>query len=72
MKKWNETVKCHKLFIIIIVQQLFEMRTTFCEIRLFNDTSQKHDTSFILIGEEWGGGKLEGVRENGKSVGGGV
>jgi hypothetical protein len=48
------------------------MRTTFCEIRLFNDTSQKHDTSFILIGEEWGGGKLEGVRENGKSVGGGV
>ncbi len=52
--------------------QPFEMRTTFCEIRLLNDTSQNHDTSFILSREEWGGGKLEGVRENGKSVGGGV
>ena len=39
------------------------MRTTFCERHLFNDTSQKHDTSFILSGEEWGGGKLDGERE---------
>jgi hypothetical protein len=28
------------------------MRITFCEMRLFNDVSQKHDTSFILNGKE--------------------
>jgi hypothetical protein len=35
------------------------MRTTFCEMRLFNDASQKHDTSFILNGKDWGAGKTE-------------
>ncbi len=38
------------------------MRTTFCEMHLFNDTSQKHDTSFILNGKEWGKSKTEGER----------
>ncbi len=39
------------------------MRTTFCEMHLFNDTSQKHDTSFILNGKEWGKGQLERERD---------
>jgi len=39
------------------------MRTTFCEICLFNDASQKHNTSFILNGEEWGVGQTERDRE---------
>jgi hypothetical protein len=41
------------------------MRTTFGEMRLFNDASQKHDTSFILNGKEWGVGKTqrEGEKE---------
>ncbi len=26
---------------------------------LFNDASQKHDTSFILNGKEWGVGKTQ-------------
>jgi hypothetical protein len=39
------------------------MRTTFSEMRLLNDASQKHDTSFILNGKEWGVGKAEGERE---------
>ncbi len=39
------------------------MRTTFFEICLFNDVSQKHYTSFILNGKEWGVGKTEGERE---------
>jgi hypothetical protein len=41
------------------------MRTTFCEICLFDDASQKHNTSFILNGEEWGVGQTEreGERE---------
>jgi len=39
------------------------MRTTFCEMRLFNDTFQKHDTFFIQNGKEWGKSKTEGERE---------
>jgi hypothetical protein len=53
------------------------MRTMFFEKRLPNDAFQKHDTSFILNGKQWGEGKLErereGKRENGLySVGGRV
>ncbi len=46
------------------------MRTTFCEMHLFNDTSQKLYTSFTLNGKEWGKSKTEGergVREQVKS-----
>ncbi len=32
-------------------------------MHLFNDTSQKHDKSFIQNGKEWGDGKLERERE---------
>jgi hypothetical protein len=39
------------------------MRTTFFEMRLFNDTSQMHDTSFIRNRKEWGEGQIEGERE---------
>ncbi len=39
------------------------MRTTFCEMRLFNNTSQRLDTSFVLNGKEWGDGQIEGERE---------
>jgi hypothetical protein len=35
----------------------------YCEMHLFNGTSQKHDTSFILNGKEWGKSKTEGERE---------
>jgi hypothetical protein len=45
------------------------MRTTFSEMRLLNDASQKHDTSFILNGKEWGVGKTEGEREREKRYG---
>jgi hypothetical protein len=43
------------------------MRTTFGEMRLFNDASQKHDTTFILNGKKWGAGKTgrEREKENG-------
>ncbi len=37
-----------------IVRQPFEIRTTFFEMRLLNDTSQMHNTSFIQNGREWG------------------
>ncbi len=43
------------------------MRTPFCEKRLFDDRSQKHYTSFIWNGEEWGKSKTEGERERVKS-----
>jgi hypothetical protein len=39
------------------------MRTMFYEMHLFNDTSQKHDTSFILNVKLWGKSKTEGERE---------
>jgi hypothetical protein len=39
------------------------MRTTFCEMCLFNDASQKHDTSLVLNGKEWGVGQADGERE---------
>jgi hypothetical protein len=39
------------------------MRSTFCVILLLNDASQKHDTSCILNGKEWGVGKTERQRE---------
>jgi len=39
------------------------MRTTFGEMHLFNEASQKHDTIFILSGKEWGVGKTETERE---------
>jgi hypothetical protein len=45
------------------VRQPFEMRTTFCEMRSFNDTSQKHDTSFIFNGKKLGKGQLERERK---------
>jgi hypothetical protein len=41
------------------------MRATFCEICLFNDASQEHDTSFILNGKEWGVGQTEREIERG-------
>jgi hypothetical protein len=40
-----------------------EMRTTFIEMRLFNDDSQRQDTSFILKGKEWGVNRIERERE---------
>ncbi len=47
------------------------MRTTFGEMHLFNDASQKHDTTFIMNGKEWGGGKTDRQRERVRgSVGG--
>jgi hypothetical protein len=57
-----------------IERQPFEMSTTLCEMRLFNDASQKHDTSFILNGKESGKCKpeRERERENRSNVGGGV
>jgi hypothetical protein len=39
------------------------MRTMFFEKRLLNDAFQKHDTSFILNGKQWGEGKLERERK---------
>ncbi len=33
------------------------------EMHLFNDTSQKHVTSFILNGKEWEVGKTESERK---------
>jgi hypothetical protein len=39
------------------------MRTSFCEMRIFNDTYQKHDTSFILNRKEWGKSMTERERE---------
>ncbi len=41
------------------------MKTTFSEMHLFNDYSQRQDTSFILNGKEWGVSRIEreGVRE---------
>jgi hypothetical protein len=44
------------------------MRTTFSEMRLLNDAPQKHDTSFILNGKEWGVGKTEGEREKEREI----
>jgi hypothetical protein len=41
------------------------MRTTFFEMHLFNDISQKQDTYFILNGKEWGVSKTEKEKENG-------
>jgi hypothetical protein len=35
----------------------------FVEMCLFNNPSQKHYTSFILNGKEWGVGKTERERE---------
>ncbi len=42
------------------------MRTAFFEMRLFNDTSQMYDTSFIQNGKEWGVGQIEREREKEK------
>jgi len=39
------------------------MRTTFSEMCLFNDDSQRQDTSFILNGKEWGVSGIERERE---------
>jgi hypothetical protein len=39
------------------------MRTAFFEIRLFNDTSQMHNTPFIQNGKEWGKSQIEEDRE---------
>jgi hypothetical protein len=39
------------------------MRTTFFEIRLFNDTSQMHNAPFIQNGKEWGESQIEEDRE---------
>jgi hypothetical protein len=40
------------------------MITTFCEMRIFNVTYQRHYTSFILNRKEWGKSKTEGERES--------
>jgi len=42
------------------------MRTTFDEMHLFNDASQKHDTSYIQNGKVWGVGKTEREKEKEK------
>ncbi len=39
------------------------MRTTFFGMRLLNDTSQMHNTSFIQNRKESGESKIEGERE---------
>ncbi len=39
------------------------MRTTLSEMRLFSDASQKHDTSFMLNGKDWGVGQTKRERE---------
>ncbi len=39
------------------------MRTTFSEMRLFNDASRKHDTTIIQNGKELGVGKTQRERE---------
>ncbi len=39
------------------------MRTTFGEMHSLNYASQKHYTTFILNGKEWGVGKMERERE---------
>jgi hypothetical protein len=39
------------------------MRTTFCEMHLFNDTHFKQETSFICNGKEFGVGMSKGERE---------
>jgi hypothetical protein len=51
------------LIVAGIVGQPFEMRTTFFEMCLLNDTSQMHNTSFKQNGKEWGERKIEGGRE---------
>jgi hypothetical protein len=50
------------------------MRTTFIEMRLLNDASQMHNTSFIPNGKEWRESKIERERqrENVNRVRGGV
>ncbi len=42
------------------------MRTTFDEIRLFNDDLFQHETSFILHGKEWGHRQQRGENEREK------
>ncbi len=49
-----------------IVRQPFEIRTTFFEMCLLNDTSQMPNTSFIQNGKEWGESKIKGEREREK------
>ncbi len=44
------------------------MRTTFDEIHLFNDASQKHYISFIRNGKAWGVGKTETETEKEKEL----
>jgi hypothetical protein len=39
------------------------MRITFSDMHLFNAAPQKHDTTFILNGKEWGVGKTQRERE---------
>jgi hypothetical protein len=48
------------------------MRTTFGEMHLFNGASQKHDTTFIMNGKEWGSGKTDRQRERERVRGSGV
>ncbi len=43
------------------------MKITIYEMRLFNDTSQKQDTSFILNRKEWRKSKTETERDRVKS-----
>ncbi len=54
----------------IIERQPFEMRTTFFEMCLLNDTSQVHDISFIRNGKEWGQRDREWVKSERQSVAG--
>ncbi len=42
------------------------MRTTFTEMYLFNEKSQRQDKSFILNRKEWGVRGIEGEREKEK------
>jgi hypothetical protein len=55
-----------KLQGIYFVRQPFAMRTTFYEMHLINNSSLKHDTSFILNRKECGKNKTERERERAK------
>ncbi len=44
---------------MVLYVAALEMRTTFCQMYLFNYASQKHETSLILNGKEWGLGNIE-------------
>jgi hypothetical protein len=56
-------------FTIILSVAASEMRPTFFQIGLLNDTFTKHVTSFILYRKEWGVSNTEGERERERTGG---